>query len=418
MNKKKRTLIFTGGGILVIILFLLLLFGRGKESQAKYTTTKIERGDILVIVTATGTLNALTTVQVGSQVSGTISQLYADFNSIVKKGQVVAQLDPTFLKAQVAQAEADLERANAQVNQAKRELDRAKTLSEKNLISQADLDVAQTNYELALTSQKSSQATLDRSITNLHYATITSPIDGVVISRDVDVGQTVAASLSAPTIFTIANDLTKMQVETSIDEADIGQIQVGQKVDFTVDAYPDKHFTGSVSQVRLNPSIVQNVVTYPVIIDVDNPELLLKPGMTANVTVLIDQRENVLKVRSAALKFMPSMDKQVKMPTRTRENSHAASASSNPDSGGQFRKWASSPKVWILGKDGMPKPVLVQTGLSDGSVTEVISDSLNEGEEVIISQANGSSSSTTTTTKQVNPFSSGPPGGPPPGGRR
>ena len=413
MNKKKRTLIFTGGGILVIILFLFFLFGRGKESQAKYTTTKIERGDISVIVTATGTLNALTTVQVGSQVSGTISQLYADFNSIVKKGQVVAQLDPTFLKAQVAQTEADLERANAQVNQAKRELERAKTLSEKNLISQADLDVALTNYELALATQKSSQATLDRSITNLHYATITSPIDGVVISRDVDVGQTVAASLSAPTIFTIANDLTKMQVETSIDEADIGQIQAGQKVDFTVDAYPDKHFTGSVSQVRLNPSIVQNVVTYPVIIDVDNPELLLKPGMTANVTVLIDQRENVLKVRSAALKFMPSMDKQVKMPTRTRENSHAASASSNPDSGGQFRKWASSPKVWILGKEGRPKPVLVQTGLSDGSVTEVISDSLKEGEEVIISQANGSSNN--TTTQQVNPFSFRPPGAP---GRR
>jgi len=414
MNKKKRTLIFTGGGILVIILFLLLLFGRGKESQAKYTTTKIERGDILVIVTATGTLNALTTVQVGSQVSGTISQLYADFNSIVKKGQVVAQLDSTFLKAQVAQAEADLERANAQVNQAKRELERAKTLSEKNLISQVDLDVAQTNYELAFATQKSSQATLDRSITNLHYATITSPIDGVVISRDVDVGQTVAASLSAPTIFTIANDLTKMQVETSIDEADIGKIQVGQKVDFTVDAYPEKHFTGSVSQVRLNPSIVQNVVTYPVIIDVDNPELLLKPGMTANVTVLIDQRENVLKVRSAALKFMPSMDKQVKMQTRTRENSHAASASSNPDSGGQFRKWASSPKVWILGKDGRPKPILVQAGLSDGSVTEVISDSLKEGEEVIISQANGSSNNN-TASQQVNPFSFRPPGAP---GRR
>jgi HlyD family secretion protein len=400
MNKKKRTLIFTGGGILVIILFLFFLFGRGKESQAKYTTTKIERGDISVIVTATGTLNALTTVQVGSQVSGTISQLYADFNSLVKKGQVVAQLDPTFLKAQVAQAEADLERANAQVNQAKRELARAKTLSEKNLISQADLDLAQTNYELALTTQKSSQATLDRSITNLHYATITSPIDGVVISRNVDVGQTVAASLSAPTLFTIANDLTKMQVETDIDEADIGKIQVGQKVNFNVDAYPDNQFTGLVSQIRLNPTVVQNVVTYTVIIDVNNPELLLKPGMTANVTILIDQRENVLKVRSAALKFMPSMDRKVKMPAQTMGNPQAASAPPNPNR--DFKKWASSPKVWILGKDGMPKPVLVQTGLSDGSITEVISDSLKEGEEVIISQTNNSSNG---TSQQVNPFS-------------
>jgi len=413
MNKKKKTLIFTGGGILVIILFLFFLFGRGKESQAKYTTTKIERGDISVMVTATGTLNALTTVQVGSQVSGTISQLYADFNSLVKKGQVVAQLDPTFLKAQVAQAEADLERSSAQVNQAKRELDRAKTLFEKKLISQADLDLAQTNYELALTTQKSSQATLDRSITNLHYATITSPIDGVVISRNVDVGQTVAASLSAPTLFTIANDLTKMQVETDIDEADIGKIQVGQKVDFTVDAYPDKHFTGSVSQVRLNPSTVQNVVTYTVIIDVDNPELLLKPGMTANVTILIDQRENVLKVRSAALKFMPSMSRQPKMLTQTTGSSSSANASPNRDPGRDFRKWASSPKLWILGKDGIPKPILVQTGLSDGSVTEVISDSLKEGEEVIISQANGSSNN--ATTQQVNPFSFRPPA---PAGRR
>jgi HlyD family secretion protein len=409
MSKKKKTLIFTGGGILVIVLFLLLLLGRGKESQAKYTTTKIERGDISVIVTATGTLDALTTVQVGSQVSGTISQLYADFNSIVKKGQVIAQLDPTFLKAQVAQAEADLEKANAQLNQAKRELDRAKTLSEKNLISQADLDVALTNYEAASASQKSSQATLDRSITNLQYATITSPIDGVVISRNVDVGQTVAASLQAPTLFTIANDLTKMQVETSIDEADIGKIQVGQKVDFTVDAYPDKHFTGSVSQVRLNPTTVQNVVTYTVIIDVDNPELLLKPGMTANVTVLIDQRENVLKVRSAALKFMPSLSGQHKTQRQTTGSSSSANASPNRDTGRDFKKWASSPKLWTLGKDGRPKPILVKTGLSDGTVTEVISDSLKEGEEVIVSQTDGSSNNN-NASQQVNPFSFRPPG--------
>jgi HlyD family secretion protein len=417
MNKKKKIVIFVGAGILVIFIFVLLVFGRTKKTQAEYTTTKIERGDISVLVTATGTLNALTTVQVGSQVSGTISQLHADFNSTVKKGQVVAQLDPTFLKAQVAQSEADLEKANAQVNQAKRDMDRAKGLSEKNLISQADLDLAQTNYELALATQKSSKATLERSITNLTYATITSPIDGVVISRNVDVGQTVAASLSAPTLFTIANDLTKMQVETNIDEADIGKIQVGQKVDFTVDAYPDKHFAGSVSQILLNPQTVQNVVTYTVIIDVDNPELLLKPGMTANVTVLIDQRGDVLKVRSAALKFTPSISRQARTSTQTTGNSYSANASPNRNPGRDFKKWASSPKVWILAKDGRPKPVLVQAGLSDGSVTEVISDSLKEGEEVIISQANGSSSSTTTTTQQVNPFDSGRPGGPP-GGRR
>ncbi|MGB8657686.1 MAG: efflux RND transporter periplasmic adaptor subunit [Candidatus Zixiibacteriota bacterium] len=408
MNRNKKIMIIVGVGILAIFVFVLLFFGRAKETQAKYTTAKIERGDISVVVTATGTLNALTTVQVGSQVSGTISQLYADFNSTVKKGQLIAQLDPTFLKEQVAQSEADLEKANAQANQAKRDLDRAKGLSEKNLISQSDLDVAQTNYELALAGQKSSKATVERSITNLAYATITSPIDGVVISRNVDVGQTVAASLSAPTLFTIANDLTKMQVETSIDEADIGKIQVGQKVDFTVDAYPDKHFAGSVSQIRLNPSVVQNVVTYTVIIDVDNPELLLKPGMTANVMILIDQREDVLKVRSAALKFTPSMQRKAKTPTQTTGNSYSANASPNRNPGRDFKKWASSPKVWILAKDGRPKPVLVQAGLSDGSVTEVISDSLKEGEEVIISQVNGSSNN--TTSQDVNPFSFRPPG--------
>ncbi|MDH4223352.1 MAG: efflux RND transporter periplasmic adaptor subunit, partial [candidate division Zixibacteria bacterium] len=282
--------------VLVLVILALVFFrGKGKKSEAKYITAEVQRGDISIIVTATGTLEAVTTVQVGSQVSGTISALYADFNSRVKKGQLIAQLDPTFLKAQVSQSQADLEKAVASANLSRKEKERALSLFEKNMISESEKDIALTNYELALSQQKSAEATLERAKTNLDYATILSPIDGVVISRNVDVGQTVAASLSAPTLFTIAQDLTRMQVNASIDEADIGKIKEGQDVIFTVDAYPDQSFRGTVKQIRLAPEIVQNVVSYDVIIEVSNPDLLLKPGMTANVTILVDQREKMRK---------------------------------------------------------------------------------------------------------------------------
>ncbi|MCJ7509072.1 MAG: efflux RND transporter periplasmic adaptor subunit, partial [candidate division Zixibacteria bacterium] len=254
--------------VAVLVLTLLLFFilkGKSKKSEAKYITTEVHKGDISIMVTATGALEAVKTVQVGSQVSGTISALYADFNDLVKKGQIVAQLDPTFLKAQVAQAQADLEKAKASAELSKKDYERTSLLFEKNMVSESDKEVSLTNYELAKAQEKSAQASLDRVNTNLDYATIVSPINGVVISRNVDVGQTVAASLQAPTLFTIAQDLTRMQVNTSVDEADIGNVRDGQEVIFTVDAYPEQSFKGTVKQVRLSPEVVQNVVSYDVI---------------------------------------------------------------------------------------------------------------------------------------------------------
>ncbi|HEX9912884.1 MAG TPA: efflux RND transporter periplasmic adaptor subunit [candidate division Zixibacteria bacterium] len=395
--------------VFVLIILLFFVFkAKNKKSESEFLAAEVTRGDITIMVSATGTLEAVTTVQVGSQVSGTISALYVDFNSQVKKGQLIAQLDPTFLKAQVAQAQADFESAKASTDLSRKEYERSLSLFEKNMISESEKDNSLTKYELAKAQEKSAQASLDRVKTNLDYATITSPIDGVVISRDVDVGQTVAASLQAPTLFTIAKDLTKMKVNASIDEADIGKIKEGQEVSFTVDAYPEQNFKGKVSQIRLSPEVVQNVVSYDVIIEVSNPELLLKPGMTANVTVLVDQRINILKVPAGALRFRPSLEKE-KNGSSSKSNEGINIARNLPPSGDMspdkinpsgLRK-AGQTALWILNQQGKPEPVPVQTGISDGTFTEVISDNLKEGDKVITSQKNSVQS---INNQQVNPF--------------
>jgi HlyD family secretion protein len=365
----------------------------------------VQKGDISILVSATGTLEAVTTVQVGSQISGTISALHADFNDNVKKGEVLAQLDPTFLKAQVAQAQADLERAKASAELSRKQYERSLPLFETNMISESDKDIALTNYELAKTQQASAEASLDRVKTNLDYATILSPIDGVVISRNVDVGQTVAASLQAPTLFTIAQDLTQMQAKTSIDEADVGKIKEGQEASFTVDAYPEQSFKGNVKQIRLYPQVVQNVVSYDVIIEVSNPDLLLKPGMTANVTILVDQREGVLKVPAGALRFRPAMDKKQR-PSGTSGGGPMARQMPSSDTGegkpnpGGLRK-AGQSVVWILDPQGKPRPAPVQTGISDGTFTQITSDSLKEGDKVVVGQKGAELSA---NNQQVNPF--------------
>src|SRR2546426_3138704 len=284
------------------------VMSNSNSKDPRYRTDKVSRGNILVQVRATGLINPVQTVEVGSQVSGILSKIYVDFNSKVKKNEVIAEIDPTFLKASVKEAEANVERNQAQVNEAKRNLTRTAALFKKDLVSQADLDAATTTSESAIAQLKQTQAALDRARVNLVYATIRSPIDGVVISRDVDVGQTVAASLQTPKLFSIANDLTQMRVEASVDEADIGQIKEGQRVTFTVDAYPEQQFRGRVSQVRLAAVIVQNVTTYTVVIDVPNPDLKLRPGMTATVSILIDQRQNALRVPVLALRFQPPAD--------------------------------------------------------------------------------------------------------------
>ena len=392
--------------VLIILFFFLFFRGSSKKTEAKYTTAEVQKGDISILVTATGAVQAVTTVQVGSQVSGSISALYADFNDRVKKGQVLAQLDPTFLKAQVAQAQADLERSRASAELSKKEYERTQSLFQQNMVSVSDRDVAQTNYELAQADLKSSQANLDRVKTNLEYATIASPIDGVVISRNVDVGQTVAASLQAPTLFTIAQDLTKMEVDASIDEADIGKIKDGEEVLFTVDSYPDLSFKGIVRQIRLSPQVVQNVVSYDVIIEVPNPNLLLMPGMTANVTILVDERQDVLKVPAVALRFRPST-KEKQSSTQTRGGAqvsqaaqHFDTSSARPNSGASRR--AGQAILWILTPQGKPEPVQVQVGISDGNFTQVTSDNLKEGQKIILGEKGAER--TGNNNQQVNPF--------------
>jgi HlyD family secretion protein len=410
----KKVLIIIVPILVLVVALWFFIAKKETATAAKFTTAEVKKGTISIIVTATGSLEAVTTVQVGSQVSGTISALYADFNDRVKKGQVVAQLDPAFLKAQVVQAQADLEKATASANLAKKESDRALSLYQANLIAESDKESAQTSYELAQSEVKSSQANLDRLKTNLEYATIISPIDGVVISRNVDVGQTVAASLSAPTIFTIAQDLTKMQVNADIDEADIGNIAEGQDVIFTVDAYPEQSFRGTVKQIRLSPTVVQNVVTYNVIIEVSNPELLLKPGMTANVTIQINRKDNALKVPPAALRYRPV----TKSKNTSSDGALAAKAAGDsprstadrapmqnlPDSNGYKRG-----VVYLLDQLGEPKQIQVKVGISDGSFTQIVTDELKEGDTVITGQEGVTQSS--NSSQEVNPFMPRFPGG-------
>ena len=298
---------------IIIILVIIVAFGATgyiflKKEPVKaieWETKALERGSITNTITATGTLEAVTTVQVGTQVSGIVSRLNIDYNSKVKKDQVIAQIDTTTLSANLFDARANVYRQQIQVNQTKRNFDRVKELFEQKVVAEIEYDKALDDYETAKSALVSSQSQLNRAEINLGYATIRAPIDGVVISKSVEQGQTVAASLNSPTLFTIANDLTKMQVQASVDEADIGQVKETQSVTFSVDAYPEDQFSGSVKQIRLQPLIVSNVVNYIVIIDVPNPDLKLMPGMTANITVKINEAHDVLKVPSKALSFRP-----------------------------------------------------------------------------------------------------------------
>lgn len=368
--------ILVGVAVLVaagIAAFLLL---RDGKAGVRFRTEAVTRGDILQTVTATGTVNPVTTVLVGTQVSGTIKHIYVDFNSPVTKGQLIAQIDPATFEAQVAQARANLllaranlEKAQATLVDARRTRDRNRQLIAKDLIAQGDVDTAQTNYETAKAGVNASkaqvaqaEAALNNALTNFQYTRILSPVDGIVVSRNVDVGQTVAASFQTPTLFTIAQDLTKMQIDTNVDEADIGKVAIGQAVEFTVDAFPDVTFKGKVSQVRIAPIIVENVVTYDVVIVVDNPELKLKPGMTANVSIIVASRKGVLRLPNAALRFSPPVEGKAKL--------------------------RDGPGVWMLRKS-KPARVPVTTGISDGMYTELLKGGPGEGQEVIVESLSG-----------------------------
>ena len=380
--------------IIILILSVAVIgtggffyFSSGSSPDVMYRFEKVTRGDIQVVVTATGSVSADTTVEVGTQVSGTISKLYVDFNSKVKKGQVIALIDPTFLQSAVQDAEASLEKAKAQTDDAKRIYLREKDLLAKGLAAQADYDAAITTYQSNTAAQKSAQSQLDRARINLKYATITAPIDGIVISRAVDVGQTVAASFSTPTLFTIANDLKKMQVQAAVDEADIGRVQDGQDVLFTVDAYPDQTFHGKVTQIRLAPTTVQNVITYTVVIDVPNPELKLMPGMTATTTILVTKRENVLKIPTIAFRFQPMPDQIEVRKDSTGAPEDTAKASERRNKFAQMQGGGSAGKptrLWVVGKSKKLTPIYIRPGIADGTFTEILYGKVEEGEEIVV----------------------------------
>ena len=517
IGKKTRLAMIVG--IVAIAGVAGFAFWSNRASAAEYMTSKVERGNLRNTVTATGVLQAVTTVQVGSQASGTISALYADFNSVVKKGQVIAQLDPSTAQAQVQQARANLENAKASLIQARAGVTasragtadaQAKVLAAKStiqtqqagvsgaqanlsvlkaerddamsalkqqealatagVISKRDYEVAQTAYKTAdarynqaaaqlnqaMIGEKMSagagqaqadaqlqqsqaqiqqaqaqvqqaeaqvqqaQAALSVAEVNLSHTTITSPIDGIVVSRDINVGQTVAASLSAPTLFTIANDLTKMQVIANIDQADIGLVEQAKTATFGVDAFPGKEFKGTIQQMRLNPQNVQNVVTYNVVLDVDNPEQKLKPGMTANLTITIDERNNVLKVPNAALRFRPqtanAQNRSGNGDNSGTQRQSRAQRNADGGQGGQENRLtpSSSPVVagqnrlvWVLGQDGKPQARRVSVGLSDGSATEIVSGNLQEGDVIIIGETISGQARTQTTTQQAPGFGGG-----------
>ncbi|MFN0063482.1 MAG: efflux RND transporter periplasmic adaptor subunit [Myxococcaceae bacterium] len=349
----------------------------------EYETAEADRGKVVAKVTATGTLSALVTVQVGAQVSGRIAQLFVDFNSPVKQGDILAKMDAQLFVAAVQQARANhmaaqgnLARARAEAKQAGRELARTRALSARDLVAPADLDASRAAAEAqratvraAEGSLAQSQAALEQAETNLAYTTIVSPIDGVVISRAVDVGQTVAATLQAPTLFTLAKDLRQMQVDTNVAESDVGKLQPGMSATFRVDAFPGEHFEGLVRQIRNAPQTVQNVVTYDAVIDVANPQEKLRPGMTANVTFIYASREGVLRVPNAALRYRPP-------PGKT-------------DAGTQRESPPKDARTVHLLRDGQPQPVSVVTGITDGSFTEVVSGELREGDKVITETRGG-----------------------------
>jgi HlyD family secretion protein len=361
--------------------------GSVRSGPAAWDTVAATRGPIAARVSATGTLSPLVEVQVGSQVSGRIQELHADFNSSVNRGQVIARIDPRLFETDVARARANVVAAQASVTRAEADAldarlryERAAGLFDRGMGSRADAETTQAAHQAAQAAVASanaalaqSRAALEQAETNLGYTTIYSPIDGVVISRDVDIGQTVAASLQTPTLFTIAEDLRKMEVHTHVAEADVGRLAPGMEVEFGVDAYPSERFRGTVKQVRYSPQEIQNVVTYDAVVSVENPELKLRPGMTAEVVFLVEQRDDALLVPSAALRFVPPQETLAAVVPPADE----------PDDGTPTRV------VWVLGEQDVPRPVRVRVGITDGQMAEVAGGELRAGEQVIIGRSGG-----------------------------
>ena len=376
MRIKKNHIIILTAAILALIILIVI---NTKANGVKYETRKVRKCTITEVVEASGTVNPVNTVSVGSTVSGLIKEIYVDFNSVVKKGQILAQIDPANFQASVDQATAQINNARASLANAqavmemsRKTYNRYKNLYAKNFIAKSELDQAESDYLANLAQVNSAkaqiaqaQATYNTAMTNLGYTKIIAPVDGTIISREIDLGQPVAASFQAPQLFTIAQDLTNMQIEVNVSEADIGKVKVGQDVTYTLDGYPDTDFKGKVTQVRISPTTVSNVVTYVVIVDVNNEDLKLIPGMTANVSIITDKKEDVLCVPNVALKY-------------------------TPETSGQKYK---NQGIWLLQKN-KPVRIDIEQGASDDSRFEVISDKIKEGDLVITGSTGGKKTTT------------------------
>jgi HlyD family secretion protein len=409
---RRRRLLWLGVGLLVLLAAFVTWRVLRRPPPLLFSTATADQGPVVARVTATGLLSALVTVQVGTQVSGRIAKLHTDYNATVKKGQLIAEIDPALFQANVEQAKANvlaaqgsLDQAIAKALDAKRQYDRDKPLRAQNLIAQADIDTAEANWkaaDAAVVSMRGNlaqaRAQLTQAQVNLEYTTIESPIDGTVISRSVDVGQTVAASLAAPTLFTIAGDLKAMQVDTSVAEADVGKLADKMEATFVVDAFPDERFKGTIRQIRNAPQTQQNVVTYDAVIDVTNPELKLRPGMTANVTVVYADRPDVVRVPNAALRFRPPPELLAQMrragsraarigEAQAQEQQQQAQQAIRQQVGRGARTpvtsgGGSGRTVWVL-RGELPEPVQVTVGISDGTLTEITGGSLSSGDKVV-----------------------------------
>jgi len=398
----KKKLLFIGSAVVLVAagFFVYKSFGR-TDKTISFETVKISKGTISNTVTATGTLEAVKTVELGTQVSGVITKIYVDYNSEVKKGQLLAQIDETPLLAQLAQSKSTVDQSEAEVKYQKATYERYKALIDKKLIAQSDYDLAEYNYNKAVATLHNVKSMNDKDKINLSYAKIFSPIDGIILSRAVDEGQTVAASFSTPTLFTIANDLTQMRVEAKVDEADIGKIANGQRVEFTVDAFPLKKFSGIVTEIRLKPVTSANVVTYTVIINAPNPDKILMPGMTANASFFVTERKDIILVPSKSTQFTPDMEALA-----TYNQNGAGNLPPMPPmgEGGPKEKQNddSDKTVWV--KDGLSvHPQRIKVGVTDEIHYEVISG-LNEGEEVVLSMSTGAADAKAKAGPAKSPF--------------
>lgn len=401
----KKKFIYIGSAVLILAVgFFGLRSLRSADQTYVFETAHVGRGTISNTVTATGTLEAITTVEVGTQVSGVINKIFVDFNSEVKKGQILAQIDETPLLAQLEQSKATVDQAEAQVKYQKATYDRYQVLIGKKLIAQSDFDLAEYNYKNALSTLSNAKSMYDKNKINLSYARIYSPIDGIILDRAVDEGQTVAASFNTPTLFTIANDLTQMRVEANIDEADIGQVKMNQRVEFTVDAYPENKFEGTVTEIRMQPVVTSNVVTYTVIIEAPNPDKKLMPGMTASTTIVVNEKKDIVVIPGKAVRFKPveaTYESYLKtLPEEVAGKMDSKLQATNPEQ-------KENSFIWTK-KGDVIQQYEVKLGANDGINYELTSG-LKEGDEIILSMT-AQKAEAETKTAAKSPFMPSRPG--------